>query len=386
MSAETTSAEVDAPGVPTDRRSALGAVFAFSLGLGISPLALPLVALAGGYDAVAIGLLTASAAIAQFTFRLSLPWLLARVPDRMLIATACLLLSTSYALLLVSTIAPIFVLAQLSLGGARALFWTASQTHAMRTPGAPVTLLAHVGVVGNLGTMIGPVLTGLIALRSLEIALGFGVALGLIGSVICLRLTRIDPYPRRTRRRETHLFRRRGVDVACWSGFAAGGWRALTSSYVPVVLDAAGMAPSLIGLFLSLADLAATVVIWFMSKLPISRLREVLDVSVVVTGLSLAAIPFVASEPLLAGIALIDSGGASGPLTILGVAVARTLVHPDDEGEAVALVGTFRAGAMLVTPAAVALSLAALAVGPALALASVAIILPGTALTIRYRR
>lgn len=370
----------------SDRPWALAAILAFTLSLGISPLALPLVALASGYDAVAIGLLTASAAISQFGFRLSLPWLLARYPDRMLIAASCVLLSASFAVLLVSTIPVVFVLAQLFLGGGRALFWTASQTHAVRTPGSPVKMLAQVGALGNLGTMIGPLVTGVVASRSVDIALGLGVGLGIVGLLLCLRLDRYPPYERRSRRGETRMWLRPGVDVACWSGFAAGGWRALTSSYVPVILAGAGMAPGLIGLLLSLADLASTIVIWTMSRLPVGRLRAALDVSVIVMAVGLAALPFLAHDSLLAGIALVASGGGAGPLTILGAAIARTLVDPADEGEALALVGTFRAGAMLVTPAAVALALTFVTVGTGLVLAAVAIAIPGTVLTLHRRR
>jgi len=373
------------PKVWTDRPWALAAILAFTLSLGIGPLALPLVALASGYDPVAIGFLTASAAISQFLFRLGLPWLLGRFPDRVLIAAACLLLSACYALLIITTVAPVFVLAQLCQGGGRALFWTASQTHAVRTPGTPVKMLAQVGVVGNLGTMMGPLLTGILAARSLDVALGLGVALGLVGFVLCARLTQLEPYVRRSRRGETRMWLRPGVDVACWSAFAAGGWRAMANSYVPVVLTNAGMAPTLIGVLLSAADLASTIVIWSMSRLPVERLRTALDVSLVVMAASLAILPFVADHTILAAVALIASGAGAGPLTILGAAVARTLVPPTDEGEALALVGTFRAGAMLVTPAAVAASLALLAVGPALAVAAIAIALPGTVLTLRHR-
>lgn len=373
------------PAVRTDRPWALSAILSFSIGLGIAPLTLPLVALASGYDAVAIGLLTATAAIAQFLFRLSLPALLGRLPDKVLIAASCLLLSACYATLLISTTVVAFVVAQLCLGGGRALFWTASQTHAVRTPGAPVKMLAHVGVMGNFGTMIGPVLTGLVAARSLDYALAIGVVLGLVGCLLCLRLTNLAPYPRRSRAGEIRLWRRPGIDVACWSAFAAGGWRAMMNSYVPVVLHGAGMAPALIGLILSLTDLASTVVIWSLSRLPVDRLRDALDVSLIVMAAGLATLPFVAGHTLAAAAVVIISGGGAGPLTILGAALARTLVHPADEGETLALVGTFRAGGMLVTPATVAVSLAVLAVGPALALAAVVLAVPATALTLRRR-
>ncbi|MEJ7697223.1 MAG: hypothetical protein WKF78_11535 [Candidatus Limnocylindrales bacterium] len=71
---------------------ALAVVFAFSVGLGVATLAIPLLALGAGYGAATVGFLVATAAAAQFLTRLALPVLLGRFPDRTLIALSSMLM------------------------------------------------------------------------------------------------------------------------------------------------------------------------------------------------------------------------------------------------------------------------------------------------------
>ena len=73
-------------------------------------------------------------------------------------------------------------------------------------------------------------------------------------------------------------------------------------------------------------------------------------------------------------------------MTTLGAAVARQLAHPADEGEAVALVGTFRAFALLLTPAGVAAMLGVVGLGTALSGAAVLITIPSVAVSLWRRR
>ena len=68
----------------SDRIASLAVIFAFSIGLGVATVAIPLLALESGYDAAAVGFLVATSAASQLGFRLCLPWLLRRVPDRSL--------------------------------------------------------------------------------------------------------------------------------------------------------------------------------------------------------------------------------------------------------------------------------------------------------------
>jgi cyanate permease len=120
-----------------DRAVALGVAFAFALSLGIGIVTIPLLALDADYDAAAIGFLVAAAAASQLATRLALPWLLGRFADRSLIAAAAGLMVAAFGILLVSTALPAFLLAQVAQGASRAIFWTSSQTHAIRGGARP---------------------------------------------------------------------------------------------------------------------------------------------------------------------------------------------------------------------------------------------------------
>src|SRR4051812_3708411 len=99
---------------PADRPLALLVAFGFALALGIATVAIPLLALASGYDAAAVGFLVAGAAAAQLATRLALPWLLGRFTDRSLIVVSVALMLGAFLLLSSSTSVPSFVAAQLA--------------------------------------------------------------------------------------------------------------------------------------------------------------------------------------------------------------------------------------------------------------------------------
>jgi cyanate permease len=135
-----------------DRPIALGVAFGFALSLGIATVTIPLLALGAGYEPAAIGFLVATAAASQLVTRLTLPWLLGRYADRGLIALSATLMVGAFSLLLVSTALPAFLVAQISQGAARAVFWTSSQTHAIRSGGPAVRRLVDLNLAGNAGT------------------------------------------------------------------------------------------------------------------------------------------------------------------------------------------------------------------------------------------
>ena len=361
---------------PDDRRRALSAVFAFSFSLGLGSLALPLLAVASGYDAASVGFLAATSAISQFLFRLRLPKLLATYPDRGLIAFAATTLAASYGMLLISTALPVFIVAQLFQGGSRAVFWTASQTHAVRGPGTAVQSLSLVGGMGNVSQMLGPLVTGVLAAQSLALPLIVGVVSGLIGALLAMRLIRYPAYAQRPGGNRGRMWGKPGVDSACWAGFVGGGWRSLMSSYVPLVLTGAGLSSGTTGLLMSMGDMASTGVVLAMTKTRLGHVQRALGLSVGLSCVSLAIVPLVAANPILAALMIAASGAGAGPITALAAAAARHHVDPEDEGEAISLVGTFRAGALLVTPAGVAAVVGVVAVGPALAAASLLLGLP----------
>ena len=151
----------------------MATVLLFAGALGLWLVTMPLLALAAGWDAASIGVLAAISAVTHLLARSRMGWLLERVPDRRLVGIACLLMASPYALLVISQAPAAFVLGQLLMGSARALFWTASQTHAVRGGRSSVRAMAQVNVVGSIGQVSGPIVAGVLISQS---AIGDAVA------------------------------------------------------------------------------------------------------------------------------------------------------------------------------------------------------------------
>jgi MFS family permease len=348
-------------------------IVGFSLSLGAAGLILPLLAVAAGYDPAAIGALTAISAVSQLGFRLSLPWLLTRMPDRGLIIAANVMMVGSFGLLLVTRELPVFIIAQLLQGGARALFWTASQTHAVRGRGGIVRSLAIVQAAGNVGQLVGPAIAGVVAAYSLQAALVLAGAAALLGLVSGLGMATLDPFLRQERGSRPRIWRRPGVDLACWASYSAGGWRAMLSSFVPVALAAAGQPPQVIGFLLMTTEGTGLAASGILLRRRPPDVRRWLQLAVVVVTASLVVFPAVTGSAVAAGLALAFGGLGSGLLMSLGPALATESVAPEERGEAIAVTGTFRAVALLVTPAAAAAALTVVTLPVGLLVAAAAI-------------
>jgi MFS family permease len=352
---------------------ATASILGFALALSSAGLVVPLLAVAAGYDFTAVGILTAVSAISQLGFRLLLPWLLTRFPDRTLIVAANVMIAASFLVLLANLSIVAFAVAQLLQGAARALFWTASQTHAVRGRGGVVRSLALVQTMGNVGQLAGPPVAGLIASQSLQAALVFAAVLAIVGLVSGIGMATLPTFPRQDRAGQPRIWRRPGVDLACWASYSAGGWRAMLMSFVPVGLAAAGQPPEVIGFLLMAAEgsgLAATALL--LRRRP-PDVHRALQLAVLFVAASLIVFPIVTGSVLFAALTLAVGGVGSGLLMSLGPALASESVAPEERGEVLAVAGTFRAVALLVTHAAAAAALTVVTLPIGLLVAAVAI-------------
>jgi MFS family permease len=360
-----------------DRPIALGVAFGFALSLGIAVVAVPLVALGAGYDPAAVGFLVATAALSQLSTRLALPWLLGRYADRSLIGLAALLMLGSFSLLLVSTALAAFLVAQVAQGAARAVFWTSSQTHAIRSGGSQVRRLVDLNLAGNAGTLTGPALAGMLATFGLPVALlGAAVAAGLAAAGSPL-MAPYEPYDRRRSAGAFRLIRRDGVEVACWANFVAGAWWSMLGSYVPVILVGAGLGSVLVGWLVTISAGAVAVMLVAIRRVSPGRIRPLVRGAALA---EMAALVGIAMAPhvLLAYVGLLIAGGASaGIVTTLAPALVTLAASEHEQGDALALSGTFRAIAGLSAPAAVGALLSIAALPFALAGVAVGVAAPG---------
>ena len=330
-----------------DRLLALGVAFAFALSLGIAVVAIPLLAIDAGYDAAAIGFIVATSAASQLATRLALPFLLGKFADRTLIAFAAVLMLGALGLLLLSTELPAFLLAQLAQGASRAIFWTSSQTHAIRSGGPPVRRLVDLNLAGNAGTLVGPALAGFLATIGLPVAVaGAAIAVG-VAAVGAPLMAAFPPFDRRGGVGAFGLLRRDGVDVACWANFVAGTWWSMISSYIPVVLVGAGFGPAIIGWLVTLSEGAGAATLLVLRRTSPSRIRRIVTAGAFVEMAVLAGIAL--APPALAAYALllIVGGTAAGAVTSLAPALVTMVAAEQEHGDALSLSGTFRSIALL---------------------------------------
>jgi predicted MFS family arabinose efflux permease len=363
-----------------DRVAALGAVFGFSLSLGVATVAIPLLALGAGYAPAVVGFLVATSAASQLTTRFSLPWLLGRFPDRTLIIVSCVIMVLAFGLLILSTALIVFAAAQLLQGVARAIFWTSSQTHAIRGEGPALRGLVDLNVCGNAGTLVGPALGGSLAAIGLPVALTAAMVGATVAAVLALLLRRLPPYDRRRSAGTTRLIRRAGVDVACWASVAGGTWWSMMGSFVPVILVGAGFGSVTIGWLITASEGAGAVALLALRRLPEARVERVVKVAALLALTALVTIALVPAGPIVYAILLLVGGASSGTVTTLGPALASLAAGPHEQGDALALSGTFRAGALLAAPATVGAMLAIVPLAAAMTLVAAGVAVPGLVL------
>jgi hypothetical protein len=369
-----------APDRGSDRVTALLTVGLFSHGMGAGIVAVPLIALAAGYEASSVGFLVAVAAASQLTVRLGTPWLLGRFTDRVLSAISAACLVASFSALALSTALPVFVIAQVLQGLGRGVFWTSSQTHAVRDTGRPVQRLVDLNLAGNAGTLSGPLVAGALGAIDLRLALLWAAGSAAAAALGSLALHRLPPFDRRRSSGTLSLLRRPGIAASSWGSVVGGGWWSMLGSFVPVLLVGAGVGTLGVGGLITASEAAGLVALVLLRRLPGERV----SLAVAVGGFAacgalvgLALVPPLL--PLYVALLLIG-GAASGTVTTLAPALAAAEAGPEEQGDALALSGTFRAGALLGAPAIVGavvtvapLAVGLFALGSALALVGVVV-------------
>lgn len=348
----------------------------YSFALGVASVALPLIALKAGYTGEQVGVLTACSAITQMAIRTVLGRAMRYVADRSLIMVASCLLALSTGVLMLSVALVPFLIVELLQGASRACFWTGSQTHVVRGPGSSMSALAMVNFVSSIGMLGGPVAAGLLLERGSGLTLLVATCAAVAAVPITLLLDRLPPFTVPADRPPGRMWRRPGVNAGCWAGVTAGAWRGLVSSYVPVALQQAGQSSSTIGALVSVANAASVAGSGVVGRVSHESAWKAFAAGTLATGLGTAAVAAVAGSVPLAAMALALSGLGAGALQTIGPAVATDAVHPEERGEAIAVAGTFRAGALFAAPLGVAALILAVPLAAAMTVAGALITVP----------
>jgi MFS family permease len=371
------SAETDGGGrdrAPTgssgsDRALGVAATALFASALGMVGVSAPLLAVRIGMSAALVGALVALAGVSQIATRVCLGPLLRRWPDKVFVAVAAGTLGVSCALLVVAAGPWAFAGSQLLQGLARALFWTGSQTHAVRSWRTAVGGLTVINVANGAGSLVGPALAGLLAARSLELSLVVAAVTCVAGIGPAVLLARFPPFRPERERGSTQIWRRPGVDAACAMTAGGGAWKGLMNSYVPVVLSQAGQAAPVVGVVVTAANAAALLGSAVSRWVQALGVRRAVLLGLVPTGVGLAVAGLLADHPAAAAAALVVAGVGAGVLQTVGPGLAADSVGPEERGDAIASIGTFRAVTLLVAPLGVGALVLALPVGVALTVA-----------------
>lgn len=339
--------------VPRDAAASASAIVFFSFSLGISNLALPLLALKSGYSNVEVGLLTSLSALAQLLVRTSVPLVSRLLPDRHLVSGACGLLMGSCALLLLGTIPLLFAAAELLQGAGRGYFWSGSQLHAVRSSRSAIRAIAGVNLFSSVGLLAGPVVAGYFAERAPDNALVVAAVVASAGAACALLMTRFDPVPARSATGERGLWRRRDVGPLCRASAVAGAWTSILISYIPVVL-AARQPATTVGVLVAAANAANILGSVAVAGVRPELLTRWLAWSALTAGVGIATVEPSAASWGLAAVVLTVGGFGAGALLTLGPALAAAAVPVHQRPAAIALTGGARAAAMIAAPLLVA--------------------------------
>ncbi len=151
----------------------------------------------------------------------------------------------------------------------------------------------------------------------------------------------------------------------------------MMGSFVPVILVGAGLGPGGVGWLVTLSESAGVAALLALRRVHRRRVRPIVWTAGVTISVALAALALAPPIAAVYGALMVVGGAASGTATTLAPAMASLAAGPEEQGDAMALTGTFRAAALFGGPAAVGALLSVVALTPALlAIAAVAVI-PG---------
>ncbi|MCL4553119.1 MAG: hypothetical protein M1305_06170 [Candidatus Marsarchaeota archaeon] len=198
--------------------------------------------------------------------------------------------------------------------------------------------------------MAGPILAGYLARYSLSTALFVAGVIAVLAAVPALMLVKEAPFTKEGKRVKREIWSQHEVRIGSWAGLTAGSWRGILNSYVPVVLRSVGESYFLVGVLVAVANAASIAGAGIMGLLSRFRQIKVFAVGVITAAAGTALVGLTAKSVTISVVLLAVGGIGAGLLQTLGPVMAANGVSPQQKGDAVAIAGSFRAGALLVAP------------------------------------
>lgn len=329
------------------------AILFFSISQGMTSVLVPLVATAAGYGLGMVGFLVGVSAVAQLVARAGMGQLLDLFSTRTFLIAALCFMAISCLLLGFSAAPWSFVVSQLFQGAARGYFFTGAQTHVVRGARRSAAAMTFMNVTNGAGLLSGPVIAGFIGDVSLEWAMLVSAGISIVAIPAAILMVRYEPFGRPVRDPgipTVRMWRRPGVATSGWMAATAGSWRALLSSYLPVLITEAGHSIPMAGVMTTIANVAALVGAGVATTVRRLGIRASCVIGIVLTAGGVATTVFLLHDLVLAGIFLAVSAVGAGIMQTLGPALGADVVAPQERGRAMATIGTFRAVSLLLTP------------------------------------
>ncbi len=359
-----------------EARLAAIAALAFSLAMGTQSVLLPLLALAAGYSKPDVGILTAISAIAQLFTRILSATAMRRFSDKTLVVLSGIVLAVSSISVALSSFVLVFVIAELIQGIARGLFWSSATTHVLRQEGPTVGLMATINFLSSFGLFAGPTVAGLIAKFSLSTALVVAGVIALTTVIPAVLLSKEPPFEKGAKKIKREIWGKSEVRLGSWAGMTAGSWRGILNSYVPVVLRSVGDSYFLVGVLVSMANGASILGTGLMGLLKRRSPIKVFALGVAMAAIGTGFVGITAKSIFISLVILVAGGVGAGLLQTLGPVIATAGVETHQKGDAVALAGSFRAGALLGAPLLMAVLLGPIGLSAALLVSGAVLGLP----------
>jgi MFS family permease len=361
------------------------AAFLFSISLGIAAVAYPLLVLDQGHSLTVAGLLIALSATAQVLTRWHLGTVMRLVSNATLVVGAAALLALSNLVVVGNVSFASLTASSVIQGVARACFWTGNQVHIVRSGRPTSTGIATLNLVATLAMLIGPVVGGILAGRSLSQAFAAATIVAAIGVAPTFLLERLPPFASVGGHGYVDLLQHPGVRLGVWVSITVGLWRGILGSYVPIGLYEIGTTETTIGIVIAIANAAVSAGGFLAGRIPAPKVAINAACWSTVIGVTTAMVGFELQASVIT-VALAVGGIGVGLLQVLAITAVSDAVHPELRGDAVTLAGVARGTTLSAAPLGVAGLLLIMGLGPAVLVATVALVAPTIFLSGRQSR
>src|SRR5680860_229770 len=283
------------------------------------------------------------------------------------------------------------VFAQISMGIARSLFWTSSQSYAGRIPGTQsvhvlgrTTSFVHVGRI--LGIAVGGILIDFFGYRQAFGSMLFILLLGFLLASMLPALPKKNTTMRNSLQEMPNLIRQKSLQLATIVCFLTATAFVLTEGFYPVWFHGLGFSGTIIGLLMAARGIGSIISTFSFGYLAhLFKEEHLFQLAILLSGLLLLLLPFISSAIVIVPV-VVAAGVLTGIGQVLYISMASFYSSEEYRGVALALVGVAWSSAYIVGPIPFSHAADRLGVPTAFLLLGIIYVLIGSIAPTVYRR